>query len=234
MRSIASCYSEHAIKISDSYRSGHSNQPKLSTNLIPSIPNAITCIYKAKLSTQKELLITLTWCRNLMGQGFIVDLNSNSYRLQKNKGTRTFQSCNSNIEVFWDISEAKYDAGPEPIDGFYVVVFADSELEIQNRTPHPKLSLLSRSEHFSGNAVYSTKARFCDKGTPHDILIKCVREGSESPVLSVCIDNKENFQVKRLRTRSGLDSRLWLEEKNWEQKEQEKFSLLIYACKSPS
>ncbi|KAF5473610.1 hypothetical protein F2P56_010210 [Juglans regia] len=300
MRRIASCYSENAIKISDSYRSGPSNQPNLSTNPIPSIPNAITCIYKTKLSTQKELLITLTWCRNLTGQGFIIDvgdhntssspskLNSNSYRLLKSKGTKTFQSCNSKIEVFWDISEANYDgAGPEPIDGFYVVVLADSELgmrlgdkdeeldekKYKTETPHAKFSLLSRSEHFSGNAVYSTKARFCDKGTPHDILIKCVREeGSKSPVLSVCMDNKESFQVKRLRwnfrgnqaifvdglvvdmmwdvhdwffnptsgcavfmfrTRSGLDSRLWLEEKNWEQKEQEIFSLLIYASKSP-
>lgn len=303
MRGIASCYSEHTIKVSDSYRSGPSNQPNLSTKLTPSIPNAVTCIYKAKLSTQKQLLITLTWCSNLKGQGFIIDVgdhstssptnskfNSNSHRLQKKKGTKTFESCNSNIEVFWDISDAKYDAGPEPIDGFYLMVLADSELGLrlgdkdheeldekkyETETPHAKFSLLSRSENFSGNAIYSTKARFCDTGTCHDILIKCVREeGSKSPVLSVCIDNKEIFQVKRLRwnfrgnqaifvdgllvdmmwdvhdwffnpttgcavfmfrTRSGLDNRLWLEEKNWEQKEQEKvgFTLLIYACKNP-
>ncbi|XP_041025017.1 uncharacterized protein LOC121265444 [Juglans microcarpa x Juglans regia] len=298
MRSIASCYSEHAVKVSDLYCSGPSNQPNLSTKMIPSIPNAVGCIYKAKLSTQKQLLITLNWCNELMGQGFVINIddnasspsksNSNCQRLQKSKGTKNFQSCNSKIEVFWDISKANYDSGPEPLDGFYVMVFVDSELSLRlgdndiedledkrcnTETPHAKFSLVSRSEHFSGNAVYSTKAQFCDTGTPHDILIKCVGEiGSKSPVLSVFIDKKNIFQVNRLRwnfrgnqaifldgllvdlmwdvhdwffnptygpavfmfrTRSGFDSRLWLEEKNLKLKEQEKvgFTLLICACK---
>jgi hypothetical protein len=292
MRSIASCYSEHAIKVSDSYCSGPSNQPNISSKLTPSIPNAVKCMYKAKLSTQKQLLITLTWCNSLMGQGFVIDvgdntssspskLNSISRRMQMNKGSQTFQSCSSKIEVFWDISKANYDAGPEPINGFYVMVLADSEVSLrlgdndETETRQAKFSLVSRNEHFSGNAVYSTKAQFCDSGAAHDILIKCVREeGSRSPVLSVCIDKKKIFQVKRLRwnfrgnqaifldgllvdmmwdvhdwlfnptsgyavfmfrTRSGLDSRLWLEEKNLEEKEQDKvgFSLLICAWKNP-
>ncbi|KAE8098479.1 hypothetical protein FH972_016537 [Carpinus fangiana] len=293
MRSIASCYSEHAIKVSDSYCSGPSNQPNISSKLMPSFPDAVTIIYKAKLSTQKQLLITITWCSSLMGQDLMIDIGDNtssppsklksstSRRLQTNKGSKTFQSCSSKIEVFWDISKASYDAGPEPINGFYVMVFADTELCLrlgdndETETQHAKFSLVSRSEHFSGNAVYSTKAQFCDSGTAHDILIKCVREeGSRSPVLSVCIDKKRIFQVKRLRwnfrgnqaifldgllvdmmwdvhdwffnpasgfavfmfrTRSGLDSRLWLEEKNLEEKEQEKvgFSLLICAWKNP-
>lgn len=295
MRSIASCYGEHAIKVSDSYCSGPSNQPNHSTKLTPSFPNAVTCIYKTKLSTQKQLRITLTWSNKLMGQGFIISIGdnassiSNSQRLQKNKGTKSFQSCNSKIEVLWDISKANYHAGPEPINKFYVVVLADSELSLRlgdkdeeqdvkkykTESPQATFSLVSRSEHFSGNAVYSTKAQFCDTGTTHDILIKCVREeGSKSPELSVCIDKRMSFQVKRLRwnfrgnqaifldgllvdmmwdvhdwffnptsgfavfmfrTRSGLDSRLWLEEKNLDQKEQEKvgFSLLICARTKP-
>lgn len=304
MRSIASCYNEHAIKVSDSYCSGPSNRPFGSPKMIPSIPNSVTCIYKAKLSTQKQVLITLTWCNKLVGQGFIINigdnktsspskLNSDSQRLHGKKGSKTFQSCNSKIEVFWDISKASFVVGPEPISGFYVMVLVDSELGLRlgdndqeldlikkhkkEETPHAKSSLVSRSEQFSGTAICSTKAQFCDTGTTHDILIKCVREeGSKSPILSVCIDNKRIFQVNRLRwnfrgnqalfldgllvdmmwdvhdwffnpsptsgcavflfrTRSGLDSRLWLEEKDLEHKEQEKvgFSLLICACKNP-
>uniref|UniRef100_A0A2P2IKX9 DUF868 domain-containing protein n=1 Tax=Rhizophora mucronata TaxID=61149 RepID=A0A2P2IKX9_RHIMU len=301
MRSLATCYSEHAIKVSDSYCSGPSRQAYLSPNLTPSIPKLVTCIYKVKFSDQKILLITITWCKKLTNQGLTITvgnnlsspaskLNNDSHQLGKDKGTRIFQSCNSKIEVFWDLSTARYDGGPEPISGFYMVVLVDLELglllgdkdeeinvkRLKTKLPQAKSSLISRCEQFSGNTIYSTKARFCDSGTAHDILVKCSGEedGSKNPVLSVCMDDKRIFQVKRLkwnfrgnqtifvdgllvdmmwdlhdwffkeasgfavfmfRTRSGLDSRLWLEERNLEVKGQDRagFSLLICACKSP-
>ncbi|KAA8544204.1 hypothetical protein F0562_022160 [Nyssa sinensis] len=187
------------------------------------------------------------------------------------------------------ISPAKYNTGPEPIDGFYVLVMVDSELglvlgdmageavakKLKTGTPAAKFSLVSRREHFCGNTLYLTKAQFSDSGTSHDILIRCSgeNEGLKHPILSVCIDKKMVIRVKRLqwnfrgnqtifvdglqvdlmwdvhdwffnpasgyavfmfRTRSGMDSRLWLEEK-LVQKEQEnvEFSLLIYASKTP-
>ncbi|KAK9921170.1 hypothetical protein M0R45_029692 [Rubus argutus] len=309
MRSVATCYNEHAIKVSDSYCSGPSNRAYVTPKSTPSIPNEVTCIYKAKLLNHKQLLITLTWYNRISAQGLIVNVdeykinsssfweskssNSNSERLQKQKGARTFQSCNLKIEVFWDFSTANYDnGGLEPTNGFYLLVLADSEpglilgdkieevLDLKKyRTviSQKKYSLVSRTEHFSGNAVYSTKAQFCDTGIAHDILIKCDRDyegGSKNPVVTVSIDNKKIFQVKRLkwnfrgnqaifldgllvdlmwdihdwlfnpksgcavfmfRTRSGLDSRLWLEEKVLEHKGQDRpeFSLLICACKTP-
>ncbi|OAY42853.1 uncharacterized protein LOC110620718 [Manihot esculenta] len=301
MRSLATCYSEHAIKVSDSYCSGLSNQPYLSPEQSPSIPNAVTCIYK-KLLSQKSLWIALTWCNKLLSQGLSINIsdsvsipskfNANFHHLPKTKGSKTFQSCNSKIKVFWDLSSAYYDTGPEPISGFYVVVLVDSELALLlgdmeeaaasledglfTKTPTLKSFMVSRSEHFSGNAIYSTKTKFSESGKAHDILIKCIGddEGSKNPVLSVCIDNKMIFQAKRLRwnfrgnqtifldgllvdmmwdlhdwffkessgnavfmfrTRSGLDSRLWLEENNSSQKGQDRaeFSLLICACKNP-
>ncbi|CAL5422214.1 unnamed protein product [Camellia sinensis] len=300
MRNIATCYSEHAIKVSDSYCSGPSSHSHLSPNLIPAIQDTVTCIYKAKLSTKKQVLIRFTWS-NLITQCFTISIsddlsspfkfNSNSHALRRTKGTKRFESFNSKIEVYWDLSNAKYEAGPEPINGFYVMVFLDSELslhlgdmdeeEINGKrlipgVPVVKFSLVSRNESFSGSGLYSTKAQFSENGTCHDIVIKCVGEekGSKKSVLSVCIDKKIVIQVKRLqwnfrgnqsifvdgllvdmmwdvhdwffnpssgygvfmfRTRSGLDSRLWLEEKNLEHKEQERlgFSLLICACKNP-
>lgn len=144
-----------------------------------------------------------------------------------------------------------------------------------------KICLVSRQEHFSGNTIYSTRARFCESGSVHDILIRCSgeNEGLKYPVLTVTIDKKTVIRVKRLqwnfrgnqtifldgllvdlmwdvhdwfyngsgsgsgyavfmfRTRSGMDSRLWLEEKMVQHKDclnQDKveFSLLIYACKN--
>lgn len=298
MRSITTCYSEHSVKVSNSYCSGPSGQAYLSPGLIPSVQNAVTCLYKVKLSAERHLFIKITWC-NLVGQGFSISIGEDSRSLSKFnkkskqfikvKGTDAFECCNSRIEVFWDLSQATFDAGPEPVNGYYVMVWVDSglslilgdmeeELDVRKSISDlqlPKFSLLSRSEHFSGNALYSTKAQFCDAGTCHDIVIKCVGEdaGSKDLELSVTIDKKNVIHVKRLqwnfrgnqtifvdgllvdmmwdvhdwffnpspgcavfmfRTRSGLNSRLWLEEKMLEQKEQERggFSFLICACKT--
>lgn len=267
--------------------------------LTPSVQNSVTCVYKISLSTQKQILITVTWCKNHSSQGLSINfgddpstppfrLNTNSRLFRKKKGSKTVESDNSSIEVFWDLSTAKYGAGPEPVDGFYVLVVVDSEIclilgdmaeeavskKFKSTASGAKVSLISRREHCSGNTLYSTKAQFCDTGIAHDILIRCSgeSEGLRSPVLSVCIDKKTVMRVKRLqwnfrgnqtifvdnllvdlmwdvhdwffspasgyavfmfRTRSGMDSRLWLEEK-LVQKDQERveFSLLIYACKS--
>ncbi|GMI84765.1 hypothetical protein like AT2G27770 [Hibiscus trionum] len=301
MRSIASCYNEHAIKVSDSYCSGPWNQPYVSPNLAPSTPNTVKCIYKSRISSHKHLLITLTWSSNRLGHGLSINiaetaskLDPNSYRLGKSKGSKTFKACNSDIEVTWDVSDARYINGPEPSSGFSVVVLVDSQLCLslgdinmihmnEQQNPTPKFTLVSRSEVFVGaTSVYSTKAQFCDKGSAHDILIKCNEEGGKqtgfrNPELTVTIDEKKMFQVKRLRwnfrgnqiifldgllidmmwdlhdwlfnqtsgfavfmfrTRSGLDCRLWLEEKNsqFEEqkiKERDEFSLLMCACKNP-
>ncbi|MBA0759872.1 hypothetical protein Gotri_022684 [Gossypium trilobum] len=297
MRSIASCYNEHAIKVSDSYCSRPSNQPCLTPNFTPSTPNTVKCIYKAKICSQRNLLIALTWCNNLLGRGLTIavgetpsKLDPNSHHLSKNKGSRTFKACNSEIEVFWDVSNAQYMNGPEPSTRFSLFVLVDSQLclslgDIIHTNNEEKatsnFSLVSRTEVFIGTtSVYSTKAQFCEEGLVHEILIKCNEEYEEkqkvwrNPELCVTIDKKKVFQVKRLRwnfrgnqvifldgllidmmwdlhdwlfnrtskcavfmfrTRSGLDSRLWLEETNakfGEHQERGEFSLLICACKN--
>ncbi|CAK9153849.1 unnamed protein product [Ilex paraguariensis] len=298
MRDIASCFSEYAIQVSDPSCSSYSNHSCISPSLIPSIQNSVTCLYKTILSTQKQLLITVTWSKNNTTQGLninfngdsstIFKLNTTSRLLRKKKGSRSLESDHSKFEIFWDLSAAKYSTGPEPVDGYYILIMVDAEFalglgdiseetsakKLKNGGPVAKFSLVSRQEHFSGNTLYSTKAQFSDSGTSHDILIRYggENEGLKHPILSVSIDKKTVIRVKRLqwnfrgnqtifvdgllvdlmwdvhdwffnpvsgcavfmfKTRSGLDSRLWLEEKVV-QKEQEKveFSLLIYACKS--
>ncbi|MCD7458985.1 hypothetical protein HAX54_039766 [Datura stramonium] len=299
MRNIASCYNEHAIKVTDSYCSGPSNQPLYH---IASVQNVVTCIYRVKLlSTEKQFLIKITWC-SLLQHGFSISIsdkiNKNFKKvvmIDKSKGLKAteFFFCCSRFNIFWDFSKAMYEAGPEPIKGYFVKVMVNSEvglilgdmgqeIEVEKLNLDDKFSrfvLVSRSEHFSGSSVFGTKAKFCDTGTCHDIVIKCnstEEKGfkNSSAALCVSIDRKSVIQVKRLqwnfrgnqtifvdglvvdlmwdvhdwlfnpksgcgmfmfRTRSGLDSRLWLEEKNLEQKEEGKvgFSLLICASKNP-
>lgn len=292
MRDIVSCFTEHAIKVSDTSCSGSSTQ-------VPSIKSAVNCLYKTKLSTQKQLLITITWCKNPMGQGLnisvgddpslVCKIDMNSRQFWKKKGSRLFESGETKIEVFWDLSTARFESSPEPVGGFYVAVVADcSELSLllgdmakeeafkkfNTKTQIADFFLVARKEHLLGKTLYSTKARFCEGGADHDILIKCREENGvmKDPELCVSIDEKKVIQVKRLRwkfrgnqtifidglpvdmlwdvhdwfftpgcgygvfmfrRRSGLESRLWLEEK-MHQKEQEKvvFSLLIYAFRN--
>ncbi|XP_031270695.1 uncharacterized protein LOC116129076 [Pistacia vera] len=300
MRDFVSCFNERAVNISHSSCSSYSSNACISPSLVPSVQNAVTSLYRIILSTTNQLFITVTWCKSpITGQGLSIKfgdetsasfkLNTNSRFFRKKKGNKVIESATSKIEVFWDLSAAKYESGPEPVEGFYIVVMVDSEIglilgnlgeeivakKLKHSSPAAKVSLITRQEHCSGNTLYSTKAKFCDTGSAHDVLIRCSGDngGLKHPVLSVCIDKKMVIRVKRLqwnfrgnqtifvdgllvdlmwdvhdwffnpasgyavfmfRTRSGLDSRLWLEEKLL-QKEQERieFSLLIYACKSP-
>ncbi|KAE8729414.1 Phosphoglycerate/bisphosphoglycerate mutase family protein isoform 1 [Hibiscus syriacus] len=292
MRDIVSCFSENAVNVSQPPpRHSFSSQ-------VPSVQNAVAAIYKVILSTQKLFFIKLTWCNNHAGQSLSINfnddpspcfkLNTNLRFFRKMKGYKAVESDHSNIEIFWDLSAAKYNTGPEPVHGFYVIVMVDSEIglmvgdmaeeeinkKLKTTIPVAKISLISRQEHCSGNTLYSTKAQFNETGIPHDILIRCSgeHEGLKDPVLSVWIDDKTVIWVKRLRwnfrgnqtifvdgllvdlmwdvhdwffnpaassavfmfrTRSELDSRLWLEEK-LEQKDEDRveFSLLICACKN--
>ncbi|KAK7257634.1 hypothetical protein RIF29_31741 [Crotalaria pallida] len=325
MRDMVSCFSENAVNVSHSSCSSYSNNACISPSLSPSTQNSVSNVYKLLLSNLKQLLITVTWCKNHSNQGLSISfgdnnnnnhdpsppppfrLNTNSRFFRKKKGSKLLDQLlcdDSKVEVFWDLSNAKYDSGPEPVEGFYVIVMVDSEIGLvigdniaaeeavtkrfktSTTQVAAKASLISRREQCSGNTIYTTKAQFCDTGTFHDVLIKCSAENnnneglvinnSHSPVLSVCIDKKTVIKVKRLqwnfrgnqtifvdgllvdllwdvhdwffnpsssnsyavfmfRTRSGLDSRLWLEEKTaHKDKDIVEFSLLIYACKSSS
>ncbi|XP_073136371.1 uncharacterized protein [Henckelia pumila] len=297
MREMASCLSEYAVQISDTSCSTYSNNINScispSLNLVPSIQNDVTCLYRTVLSTQKQVLITVSWCKNSLFQGLNINfgqdssnpfkLNTNSRLFRKLRGNKSFEHQGLRVEILWDLSAAQYQSGPEPVEGYYIIVMVDSEVvlalgdeatEKNCAARDAKFSLVSRQEHYSGNTLYSTKAQFCETGVWHDILIRCSgeNEGLKYPVLSVCIDKKMVIRVKRLqwnfrgnqtifldgllvdlmwdvhgwfynsrpgcavfmfRTRSGMENRLWLEEKMVpKDKDKVEFSLMIYACKN--
>ncbi|WCJ34368.1 hypothetical protein M5689_015680 [Euphorbia peplus] len=225
MRSLATCYSDHAIKVSDSYCSSsrYSNQSHFSPISKPSILNSVANIYQIK-SQDHIFFITLTWSNKLFNHGFSIsvadskNLTQTPQFLRKIKGSKTLifpsNSNSPKLDLIWDLSSAVYDVvSPEPVTKFYVVVLVNSqrvlligdETEPQSATVSSKL--VSRIAQFSGNSEYSTRAQFSDSGIVHDILIKCNGEdeersnsrNSKSPVLIVNIDNKKMFEIKRLK-----------------------------------
>ncbi|KAE8673670.1 Phosphoglycerate/bisphosphoglycerate mutase family protein isoform 1 [Hibiscus syriacus] len=218
-----------------------------------------------------KLLIRDTWSKNQFSQGLVINFgdddpstcfkfNTNSKLFEKKKDNKATESGHSKIEVFWDLSTAEYDTGPEPVNRFYVVVVVDSEIGLF-------LGHIGEEAqdyyHQSGEIVSSFSARSLCSGE---------HRGLNHPVLSVCIDKKTEIHVKRLqwnlrgnrtifvdgllvdlmwdvhdwffkpvtgsvvfmfRTRSELGSRLWLEEKLLQNEhDRVEFSLLIYACKN--
>ncbi|XP_057781920.1 uncharacterized protein LOC131000158 [Salvia miltiorrhiza] len=295
MRDLASCLSEHAVQVSDTSCSSYTNiAPCIASASTPSIQISVKCLYRSILSNEKQMMTTVTWSRSASAHGLTLSFHddpsaafkiSTSSRLfRKSKGRKSLQlrSSSSKIDLFWDLSTARYEPGPEPVDGFYVAVVVDSELglvlgdkdhELAGKKAG-KFALVSRQEHFSGSTVCATKARFCDGGGAHDISIRCGGESqARHPILSVCIDKKPVIRVKKLqwnfrgnqtifldgllvdllwdvhdwfhnpdagyavfmfKTRSGLESRLWLHDDKIMRRDDDRldFSFMICACKN--
>ncbi|KAF8086412.1 hypothetical protein N665_0626s0004 [Sinapis alba] len=251
MRDLVTCFSENSINVthplssSSSCSNYNTSNACISPSLIPSIQTSITSIYRISLLS-KHLIIKVTWCNknnpsqfNNNNNGLSISvssadqnpsmslkLNTSSRFFRKKKGNKSVDSDLGKIEVFWDLSAAKYDSnmGLEPVQSFYVIVLVDAQLGLllgdsSEETLRKKglafdfdsgKSLISRQEYFSGNTFYSTKAKFVESGDSHEIVIRCSAEKTEglkqsthhhhhhSPVLSVCIDKKTVTKVKRL------------------------------------
>ncbi|XP_073004021.1 uncharacterized protein [Typha latifolia] len=232
MKDFVSCFSEHAVRVSDVSCSGSSSGGSNSSIVVVeknSVQSAVSCLYRTLLpSSQKELLVTITWSKNPLGPSLSVsveELHSSNQRkksnamnsfqlLRKKKGSRTFTSGSCVVCLFWDINSAKYASGPEPISDFYVVVTVDSELALLlgdmskdyvkkldvSTIPAAEFSMVGRKEEVLGHALYSTKARFRDDGNDHEITIRCKVDAWDKgdAELSVCVDNKRAVYVRRL------------------------------------
>lgn len=116
------------------------------------------------------------------------------------------------MEVFWDLSSARYVCSPEPREAFYVAVLCDDEVillvgdmhkealkKFHAHSPPSDATLLSRKEHVYGKQLYTTKAQLSGSGRPHDIAIECHVGNEEDPSrLSVRVDKQIVVHVTRL------------------------------------
>lgn len=151
MKDLVSCFSEHAVRISDVACSGSgaanaaagSSEPGGGGGRAAAV-SAVTTVYRSRLSASgKELLIEVTWSRAPDGPALSVAVHEAAAaawrhrasadaaprHLHRKKGSGTFTAGSCVVGVFWDYAAARYAAGggPEPASGFYVAVVADAE-----------------------------------------------------------------------------------------------------------
>ncbi|KAG1347608.1 LisH domain-containing protein [Cocos nucifera] len=212
MRDFPSCFGENGVQVADS--SSSSSAGKTAQNLV-------TCVYQTQLGG-RACLITVTWSKNLMGQGLSVGIDDSAnqslckvdikpWLFSKRKGSKCLEAENSKVDIFWDLSAAKFGSGPEPLEGFYVAVVFDLEMVLllgdltkeayrkTSASPPPLSAMfIAKRERIYGKKIYCTKAQFCDNGQVHDIAIECEMVGLKDPTLEIRIDKKRVMQVKRL------------------------------------
>ncbi|CAH8386156.1 unnamed protein product [Eruca vesicaria subsp. sativa] len=210
MKDFTSCSGENGVQVTDP---SSSNAVKVSQNLV-------ICIYRCCIRG-RTCLITVTWTKNLMGQCVTVEVHDSCNRslskveikpwlFTKRKGSKNLEAYSCDIDVYWDLSSAKFGSSPEPLGGFYVCVVVDKEMVLllgdmkkeAFRKTNAALSLgavfIAKKEHVFGKRTFATKAQFSGDGKTHDVVIECDTSVSD-PCLIVCVDGKTLMEVNRLR-----------------------------------
>ncbi|XP_077238051.1 uncharacterized protein LOC143879509 [Tasmannia lanceolata] len=196
------------------FRGSNSDHPQPSSSMNS---NLTTSLYNTPLG-----IVALTWSRNIIGNSlhiqFHFDESIPSFHLHlkpwlfwKKQGSKLLQSKDTQktIELYWDLTRAKFLSSPEPNSGFYVALLVAGEMTLlvgdspeiayakTKAKPCKNPVLVLRREHVFVNKCYTTKARF--GGEIHDISIDCRSSVGEEPKLSFIIDKRRVLQVKRLR-----------------------------------
>lgn len=212
MRDFPSCFGENGVQVADSSSSNGSKNAQ----------NLVTCVYQCRLRG-RSCLITVTWSKNLMGQGLTVGIDDSSnqclckvdikpWLFSKRRGSKSLEAYSSKIDIYWDLSSAKFGSGPEPFEGYYVGVVVDRQMILflgdlrkeafkkTSANPVPSDAVfVAKKEHIFGKKVFSTKAQFCNNGQSHDLVIECDTIGVSDPSLMILVDGKTLMQVKMLR-----------------------------------
>ncbi|GFZ13623.1 hypothetical protein Acr_23g0020080 [Actinidia rufa] len=177
MRNFPSCFSENGVQIADS---SSSFTTKTAQNLV-------SCVYRCRLSGI-SCLITTTWTKNLMGQGLSIGIDDSAnqclckfdikpWLFSKRKGSKNLEVDSNSIDIYWDLSSAKFGSGPEPIEGFYLAIVCNHEIvlllgdlrkeaykRIDANPIASKAIFVAKRENIFGKRFYGARAQFFRKG----------------------------------------------------------------------
>ncbi|XP_050235725.1 uncharacterized protein LOC126685809 isoform X2 [Mercurialis annua] len=156
-----------------------------------------------------------------MGQGLSVTIEDSTnqclckvdikpWLFSRRKGYKNLEVDATKIDINWDLCNAKFGVGPEPLEGFYLAIQFNREIVLFLGDLKKKIEglefpfksnaiFIAKKEHIFGKKFYGAKAQFCDKGQVHDVTIECDTIDSKDPWLSIRIDSKIVMQVKRLK-----------------------------------
>ncbi|KAK7393527.1 hypothetical protein VNO78_22085 [Psophocarpus tetragonolobus] len=214
MREFPSCFGENGVQVADSSSSSTTRAAQ----------NVVTCVYQCNLRG-RSCLITVSWTKTLMGQGLTVGIDDlgnhclckveiKPWVFSKRKGSKNLEVQSGKVDIFWDLSCAKFGSGPEPLEGFYLAVVFNKEMilllgdlkkeackkiDSDCALSHCGAVFIAKREHIFGKKFYGAKAQFGDKGQVHDVTIECDTGGLNDPSLVIRIDSKTVMQVKRLK-----------------------------------
>ncbi|KAL5558200.1 hypothetical protein UlMin_034411 [Ulmus minor] len=205
------------LRASESTDEKHAPPPPPPPPPISGNPNLTTCLYHTDVA-----LFSLTWSRSFLGRSLHLNLlhhafdspppSSPSFHLHikpfmfwKKHGSK---KLTPNIRIYWDLSRARFGAGPEPQSGFFVAVVVDNEMTLlvgdltkegysKTRAQSPASSqlLVLKREHVVAKKIYRTRARF--GGKIREIEIDCGY--NDCSRLSFSVDKKRVLQIKRLK-----------------------------------
>ncbi|GMJ13234.1 hypothetical protein like AT4G12690 [Hibiscus trionum] len=184
--------------------------------------SAIKSVYRTKLAGECRL-ITVTWCRNPLLHGLSVSVQGpegdQQYRCKiemkpwyfwRKQGSKHFIVDGCTVDVVWDLKVAKFNGETEPRSDYYVAIVCEDEVVLllgdQKKDAYRKTGcrpsliepmLISRREHIFGKRKFTTRVKFNEKGTFHDVAVECSSDGID-PVLEIRINGKLAVQVKHL------------------------------------
>lgn len=211
MRDFPSCFGENGVQVADSSSSRAAKTAH---------QNLVSCVYQCKLRG-RLCLITVTWTKNLMGQGLSIEIDDAAnfclckvdikpWLFSKRKGCRNLEVDSSKIDIYWDLTNAKFGSGPEPVERFYVAVMFNQQMVLllgdlkkegfgfKDPINGSNAVFVAKREHIFGKKFYDAKAQFCDRGKTHDVTIECETVGLNEPYLVICVDSKIVMKVKKL------------------------------------
>ncbi|KAH6818830.1 hypothetical protein C2S51_002433 [Perilla frutescens var. frutescens] len=217
MKDFPSCFGENGVQVADSSPSTTNRGAAASAP-----QNLVACIYHYQ-SQAFSGFITVTWIKNLMAQALSIALDNSSnnclakvdikpWLFSKRKGFKNIVVGTTKLDIYWDLSSAKFGSGPEPLEGFYLAIALNQQLclllgDLQSEAykkidPAPfasKATFVARKEHIFGKRLYNCKAQFRGKGRLHDVRIEYDPSESFGKGLTMFVDRKAVLQVTQLK-----------------------------------